>query len=408
MRLLPRLKSLLIEPLSLLLSLTPLRRVLPRQNHFYPHPGAPFEGYYTRILTTNGSTVLLIFSSVYKAPHKPSFVHFSLLRPGAGDAPGPGPGSIIVDAFPQLQEELSADGSHHTFSVNAHSPSSTSPDTVEATASYVTNPQSQQYRLHLLTPEYGELDIAVELTRRSPWVSYEPHSSPEGIFANLVFLLPLHWHVYSTASRADVTVRRGDEVLERSKGIAHVEKNWGVEFPDGWVWVQAFKHPPRVMDSESEEIAANHIAPIPSTTTFSLAGGKILGQRAYLLGFQSPTIGQWSFRPLWTLLPFGFRTPFCTERVDARAGTFELTVCGIWRKLIVRAEAPPDHAGWVPMACPLARGHGNTFAYESFDARVHVQAFERAGLGWKLVEDVWMENGALEFGGDYSFKAKMD
>lgn len=63
------------------------------------------------------------------------------------------------------------------------------------------------------------------------------------------------------------------------------------------------------------------------------------------------------------------------------------------------------------LACPLASGHEPMFAYESFVARTHIEAWERAypWQAWKLVEDgpcgITSEGrpcAALEFGGSFS------
>lgn len=78
---------------------------------------------------------------------------------------------------------------------------------------------------------------------------------------------------------------------------------------------------------------------------------------------------------------------------------------------MVQAAAPPNHEGWVGMACPLANGHGNTLAYETFEGVVSVGCFERSWLKgwvgpWRLVEETLFEKAAVEFGGEYSFMCK--
>lgn len=143
----------------------------------------------------------------------------------------------------------------------------------------------------------------------------------------------------------------------------------------------------------------------PPPTTFALAGGKILGQRAYLLGYRSPQL-KLSFRPLFTMMPFGLPTPFISEEMDAKAGTAHLDICSFTRRLVVDVRAPPDHEAWIPMTCPLSDGHGNHYGFESFEGVMRVKAYLRTWYGgWRFVEESVMENAALEFGGDYSFKA---
>ena len=180
-------------------------------------------------------------------------------------------------------------------------------------------------------------------------------------------------------------------MVDAGVGIAHVEKNWGLSFPQGWIWLQAFSK------SEAE---SPHKA-----RTFSMAGGKTLGQKAYLLGYRSENL-QWSFRPPFTLMPFGFATPFVAETFDSKMGTAHFEVCSLMRKLVVEVESPSDHDGWLGLACPLKDGHGNTSAYETFEGDIRVKAYQRGWgfWGWNLVEDTTFEHAAVEFGGDYSFK----
>ena len=91
------LTALFVEPLKLTINLTPLARFLPKKDDFAPHPGAPFEGYYTRIVTATGSTIILIFSSVFSAADRPHLVHFSLLPSGGNNR-------IVVEKPPRITD----------------------------------------------------------------------------------------------------------------------------------------------------------------------------------------------------------------------------------------------------------------------------------------------------------------
>jgi len=369
------LKSVLVEPLRLILNLTPLARFLPRQDDFAPHPGAPFEGYYTRIVTASGSTILLIFSSVFSAADCPHLVHFSLLPRDANNR-------IVVDKFPRIFGTAGPkhpDDGTHEFGLVAKG------DGTEGT--YKVCRDEQRYRLELDTAE-GKIQVAVDITKRTPWIGSDKLSTPEGVFSTLTFL-PLHWNVFSTASSTEYSISRDGVTIEEGTGIAHQEKNWGVSFPAGWTWIQSFSKPHRTR----------------GLRTFCLAGGKIMGQKAYLLGYRSEKI-QWSFRPPFTLMPFCFVTPFAGETIDSKRGTARFEMATLSKKLLVEVSSPPDHEGWVGLCCPLSDGHRNTFAYETFEGCVRVRAFRRDwSLAWELVEDTTFEGAAVEFGGDYSFKA---
>lgn len=378
----PRVRSLFVEPFHLLVALSPVARLFPKQDHFAPHLQAQFEGYYTRILTSSGATILLVFSSVFSAVDKPHFVHFAYL-------PRDRPGSrIVVNKFPRISDcyGIKLPGSIHEFSRVAKG------DGVEGT--FKIGYQEQRYRVELDTEEYGKLEVSVDLTNRKPWIAGDDVSTPEGIFSELSLLLPLHWNVFSTASSAAYTISQDSKVLESGVGIAHLEKNWGVSFPRGWTWVQGFSN---AFTDANDSVN-------PNTHSFVMAGGKTIGQKAYLIGYRSESL-QWSFRPPFTMLPFGLRTPFMSENIDSKSGIARLEVCTLFKKLVIEVVAPANHEGWLEMCCPLSNGHGNSLAYETIEGKVTVTAYKRGWcFGWKFVEETVFNDAAVEFGGDYSFK----
>lgn len=169
----------------------------------------------------------------------------------------------------------------------------------------------------------------------------------------------------------------------------------------------------------------------------ALAGGLTLGLKAFLLGFECPKIGpttqsnqstiNWTFRPIFTiLLPLlwfgGHASPFCSENYESGKGVFQLQVVDWtwkegWRKVILTCNGPPGTRSsndkttttrdYLELPCPMSRGHDNTFAKESFEANILVEAFlwkknqsNRTGE-WELVAKQNFEKGALEWGGQY-------
>ena len=272
---------------------------------------------------------------MFSTTDRPRLVHFSLLPSGGNNR-------IVVDKFPRITDVggfKHPDDGTHEFGRAAKG------DGVEGT--YKVCRDEQRYRLELDTAE-GKIQLAVDITKRTPWNAGNKLSTPEGIFSALTFLLPLHWNVLSTASSADYDIRHDGVVIEQGTGIAHLEKNWGVSFPTGWTWIQSFSKPLKA----------------EGLRTFCLAGGKIMGQKAYLLGYRSEKI-QWSFCPPFTLMPFCFATPFAGETIDSKKGTARFEMASLAKKLVVEVSSPPDHEGWLGLCCPLSDGHGNTYAYEA-------------------------------------------
>lgn len=164
---------------------------------------------------------------------------------------------------------------------------------------YVIGKHAQRYVVRFPHPEDGaQMHLEVDLTDRCAW--NEPHNSdsveqvgsekkeekeviragmgspadflagPEGGLVRLNKLLPLHWYVFSTRSKAKYTLSRDGHEILRNEGWAHQEKNWGNSFPTGWIW--------------------SHGVSPDAATYFSLAGGSILGISAYLIGFRSKKI----------------------------------------------------------------------------------------------------------------------
>ncbi|KAG8849196.1 hypothetical protein FRB96_000903 [Tulasnella sp. 330] len=354
---LPPLRSILTEPFRLALALVPfLRQLPPKQDHFAPHPGAPFEGYYTRIFTKSGNTILLIFSSVPGAKTHTHHLHFShILRPSGSRKHQEA--DVLIARFPTIDDPLlqKYKSGVQSFKMEAVGDG--------VTATYDIGEDKLRYRLKAETEE-GCIEAFAEISGSTP----------------------------STASHAKFSIKRDGQIVEEGEGVAHVEKNWGTSFPPGWTWMQGFS-------------SANDPRIGLPPTTFALAGGKILGQRAYLLGYRSPSL-KLSFRPLFTMMPFGLSTPFISERMDAKAGTAHLDICSFTKRLVIDAHAPPDHDAWIPMNCPLSNGHENEYGFESFEGVMHIKAYSRTWYGgWRFLEESVIENAALEFGGDYSFKA---
>eukprot|EP01113_Clastostelium_recurvatum_P043893 TRINITY_DN7336_c0_g1_i4.p1 TRINITY_DN7336_c0_g1~~TRINITY_DN7336_c0_g1_i4.p1 ORF type:complete len:160 (+),score=26.14 TRINITY_DN7336_c0_g1_i4:84-563(+) len=151
-----------------------------------------------------------------------------------------------------------------------------------------------------------------------------------------------------------------------------------------WIWSQAFSS--------------------DNTVRLALAGGEIMGLRAYLIGYRAPGVS-WSFRPFTTLCVGGWSMGM-TERHDREEGMLDLHVYGWRRKLVLHMKVPKD--SYMHLACPLATGHEPDYAVESFHASISLEAYTRPGPwgSWRLVHTHTFENAALEFGGKYAHEQK--
>lgn len=139
-----------------------------------------------------------------------------------------------------------------------------------------------------------------------------------------------------------------------------------------------------------------------------LAGGKILGVHAFLLGYRSPKLNL-DFMPPFALaipIPIPFLSwlisPFMTHVIDYASRSISLTVYNLFYKVEVSARAPKE-GGWFGLGSPFPERHRENFCLESFLAAVDVAVSERSvrRWAWKEVERVSFKEASLEFAGEY-------
>jgi hypothetical protein len=220
------------------------------------------------------------------------------------------------------------------------------------------------------------------------WTKWrQDKSTPEGWMINLP--LPLHWHVHSLCSSCSFSLdipSLGDDFPaqdRKNRATVHQEKNWASSFPDAHMWVQAW-------DDENKR-------------GICLAGGKILYNTAYLLGYRSPSLNL-DFVPPFSVSYLNILSPFMSVSNDWESRTFTISVSNYFHKLELKAHAPKE-PGWFGLASPFPDGHRANFSRESFIATIEAQIFEKDGWmpwsAWKKVKDEKFEGASLEFAGGY-------
>ena len=214
---------------------------------------------------------------------------------------------------------------------------------------------------------------------------------PEGVIS-LFRAFPLHWFVYSLGSKVEFEAVVPDlyapEKIQKisGRGFAHIEKNWGVSFPESYIWLQ------------SQNLEQNRTLAIAGGRPLKLAG---LQPEAWLVGYRSELYKQ-DFAP---------QNPgtFFESRVDACDGRFELQASFMNRRLIVSAQAQRRSFGEI--AIPKESGFEKGGSEQSFQTQIVAQLFEVAPLGMarggeRLLEQTIFTTGALEFGGGYMCEKK--
>ncbi|KAI0777547.1 hypothetical protein BD413DRAFT_517690 [Trametes elegans] len=371
-------------------------------DHFAPHSSCKFEGYYTRAVLEDGATLAVIFCWVKGAKGRGNLVLVLYNRPDddGHDAQDPNERPI-----PSFKYEFFPD--RFDVSVGAHSRGEPRAFTITAPGLGSMAVSAHTIAYDIAVPAHDlRLRLALALTRRTAWSRTDPLGGPMGaLLLPLSALLPLNWHVRATAAAAACELAHAGRTV-RGAARAHAEKNWGASFPGGWIWAQACPAPAPAPEPSP--------AAGPGGRTLCLAGGEALpGVQAYLVGYRSPAVGAWDFRPPWTL-GIGPLAPFLRVVRDSRRGTVDVRVETWFRRLRVRIAAPPG--SFVGVAAPLEDGHKLDFAHESFRAKVEVEAWQRRWpwAEWELVEKGVLGQtadgaycGALEFGGSFSHEARM-
>lgn len=164
------------------------RALLPRVDHFPPHDDrVRFEGYYTRIHTDNGDSIILITSSVPKAHPSglPFYVHCSYAPGRHHRQQGH---HFRSDAFPVSMDVTKGKPGISRgivpFELN-----------FGPTGYYRVSDVQQQYRLSFPDGTKVEVDITdnAPLIDDSDWLK-----TPHGLFARLIHVLPLQFVIFLT------------------------------------------------------------------------------------------------------------------------------------------------------------------------------------------------------------------
>ncbi|KAI9651685.1 MAG: hypothetical protein M1831_000531 [Alyxoria varia] len=237
-----------------------------------------------------------------------------------------------------------------------------------------------------------QIQFTAQTQLQSPWS--QRTASPEGLWSRLPFL-PLHWHVHSLSSTAEVNLKLPTEAhIDPRDTIGtsthvHEEKNWATSFPSAHMWVQAREG---ILGSERG---------------ICLAGGRTLGVDAYLLGYRNESKDiELDFRPPFTVqAPLVGSTniaPFMSCVRDWENRRFVLSVQDFTHRVVVRASAPKGT--FFPLCAPFKDGARENWLAQSLSAEVEVEIWRRKRWvfgPWILILRDVFGKGSLEFGGEY-------
>lgn len=369
-------------------------------NHFAPHPGARFEGWYSKFDLPSGAHLALIITSVPAAKDRPHLVSFTYVSRKTNE---------------YFQREVSVE----PIAV-VRSPTDTA---FELLAPGTGTMSVKADNITTYSVKHEDFSFSATTTTHQPWSSTA--DTPEGHLVHLP--LPLHWHVHSLGSACSFELNIPNCSFlgpEDRSGVAvvHQEKNWANGFPSAHVWIQARQGRPQPhADTEQTD------SKLPSRS-ICIAGGKIIGSEAYLLGYRSSThpacsgakpVFELDFRPPFAMSLLG-ASPTLTATPDFAARTFTLSARDWWNRIDVHVSAPEDT--FFPLSAPFPDGHLDNLLAESFRAELRARVYTWVwgsrwwdlrgwwvGKGdgnpivghWKLAEEVVFKDASLEFGGEY-------
>lgn len=331
--------------------------------HYAPHPGSKFEGYYSKFDLSSGSHIAIVICSIPNATTRPHMVSFTYY-------PKSGKPIFQREHFVDSIEHVTTDEKTKAFKL-------------QIPGMGLMRTEADGTTWYKLKTE--EWSFEAQSTEFTPW--RKDKSTPEGWMIYLPF--PLHWHVHSLCSPCTFSLdipSLGDNfspVDHQGRATFHQEKNWANSFPDAHMWVQAWD-------------ASNNKG-------VCLAGGKIMGQTAYMLGYRSPTLDL-DFVPPFSVSYLNFFSPFMFVKNDWEARTFTISVSTYLYRLELKAYAPKE-SGWFGLASPFPDGHRPNFCRESYMATIEVKISERSGWmpwnAWRQIKMEKFDGASLEFAGGY-------
>lgn len=334
--------------------------------HYAPHAGSAFEGHYSKLDLPSGAKLALILCTVPGASSRSNLVSLTYV-----------PNNYPTTTKDVFQREIWAKEMHMVKLSSTH---------FEIRVPGIGRVECKD-NLTTYDIDVDDFKFFARTTSHTPWS--RDTITPEGLLVNLP--LPLHWHVHSLSSQCNFSleIRSSPSILQLSDGsgiaYVHEEKNWSQSFPAAHIWIQARNH--------------------STNTGIAIAGGKILGMEAYLLGYRANNqMYHVDCRPPVAIRLAGWYSPLMAVRPNWESRSFDLSVRVGWNRMIcIKASAP--EGTFVGLSAPFAQGHRPNFLGESFKARVSVEIRETPWLSlsaeWKTVHKEVFEDASLEFGGEY-------
>lgn len=190
---------------------------------YEPHTWWGFDGPYTRVQLDDGSTFVTIMSSVWRAKSRPHLCHVGYYpTPAQKPKENNEIKAFSCDFFPKDMVPTR----NHKFDANgvaAFELNARIPEQEDASFHLDVQPNKQLYHHQFTHPETKQrLDIQLVIKNATP------HSLLGPMWIARFLPIPLKWHIFSTRSQCQLTVKEGQKTLLQKDGLCHQEKNWGI------------------------------------------------------------------------------------------------------------------------------------------------------------------------------------
>jgi tocopherol cyclase len=339
-------------------------------NHFNPHKGVTFEGYYSKFRLPSGSSIALIVSTVPAVAKNVSteqatknmayMISFTYVHPDSQHW-------FQKEYWPGHLDTRSGSGG---FLIKWDQ------------GEFGWDAEKEKVWWELNTDDV-KFSAATRDGSRIPWTQGDSESTPAGILARLP--LPIQWHVHTLDSMCDFTFQLPGEAKllqgdRKGQGQVHVEKNWALSFPESYIWIQGRDH------EQGRGIC--------------IAGGSLIkGVQAYLVGYDDGKTPI-TFTPPTSTSVFGISLGL-TSTISYLQRAIELDFRGWFKRIRVTANAP--EGTFFTLSAPLDTGHAPDYATQSFAATIKVESWTRGWpwQSWIPSGEQVFERGSLEFGGGF-------
>lgn len=184
-------------------------------------------------------------------------------------------------------------------------------------------------------------------------------------------LFNIAWYPAQASARMSGTIQWGNETIQLNNAKAYQDRNWGSSFPEWWYWLVAneFNEDPNAAlacGGGMPRIAGLQI--IPALT----CGLRVDGQE---LEFRS--------------------NDFTVYDYEIRFGKWYLSFEKLDYKLVVNASAPREMFMDLVFLSPQNEEFHD---FETLQGNMHVELYERKGVGWRKVKNLTSRQAGIEYG----------